>query len=106
MTNPRSHADIDQLLERWMERAAPEEAPTRLLEETFVRTMNARQAGTPWRSFDLHPLARLAVSAAAVVIAVTLAAYLLAPGGRIGGPVVPTASPSPVMSPSPSLTAF
>jgi len=105
MTDPRSNSDLDQLLGRWMDGVAPEQAPTRLLEETFVRTMNARQAGTLWRSFDLRPLTRLVASTAAIVVAISLAAYLIAQGGRFGGPLVPTASPTPI-SPSPSATAF
>jgi len=105
MTDPRFNPDLDQLLGRWMDEVAPEQAPTRLLEETFVRTMDARQQGTFLRSFDLRLLSRLAMSAAAIVIAISLAAYLFAPGGRFGGRVAPSPSPTPT-SPSPSPTTF
>jgi len=105
MTDPRFNSDLDQLLGRWMDEVAPEQAPTRLLEETFARTMDARQAGTLLRSFDLRPLSHLAMSAAAIVVAISLAAYLFAQDGRFGGHVVPTPSPAPTF-PSPSPTTF
>ena len=52
----------------------------------------------------MNPIARIAVAAVAIVIAVGGAVYLLSPGGNVGGPPAasPSATPSAARSASPS----
>ena len=105
MNGPRADRDVQQVLTTWMDGVAPTQAPTQLLEDTFVRTMKTRQARVyPWHRLALggRPLT-FAGSPATVVlvvlgalIAVTLAVAL--GGGRPA--VAPSASPTAIVTPS------
>jgi streptogramin lyase len=102
--------DVDQALGSWMEEAAPQRAPTRLLEETFARTMRADQARPyPWHKITLPigPAANrarapmvLLVLAALVVMA--LAVGLVGGGFRATAPSTPSPSPSPIPTVAPT----
>ncbi|HKB28386.1 MAG TPA: hypothetical protein VKC59_05140 [Candidatus Limnocylindrales bacterium] len=95
----RSTSDVR--LTSWMADVLPERVPTRVLEEAFARTGNARQLRRwPWvRLLPGHrsPLAsraQLAILGASLII-VSLAAIALS-----GGVPRPTPSPTPLPSPS------
>lgn len=104
MNGPRGSRDIEQALTTWMDAAAPTQAPTQLLEDTFVHTMKTGQVRTyPWHriaigrpfAFGMSP-ATVALVVLGVVVAVTLAVAL-----GVGRPIVaPSASPTASVTPS------
>jgi streptogramin lyase len=112
MTEPQMDRNIGQTLELWMDQVAPERAPTRLLEETFSRTMTTHQAGTyPWDRLRPPALAPAWAPSQAwlLLLAVALIVVALGVGWGLGGgwfaaPAPPGPSPSlaPSLSPSPS----
>ena len=112
MTEPQIDRNLGQTLELWMDQVAPDRAPTRLLEETFSRTMTTRQAATyPWDR--LRSPARLPARAPSqgwlLLVAVALIVLALGVGWGLGGgwfaaPPLPSPSPSLAPSPSPSLS--
>jgi streptogramin lyase len=112
MTEPQVDRSLGETLELWMDQVAPDRAPTRLLEETFSRTMTTRQVGTyPWdRLRPLAPPRTWARSQAwLMLLAVALIVVALGAGwGLVGGwfvaPAPPSPSPSLAPSPSPSLS--
>jgi len=100
--------DMDRRLAGWMGAVAPDRAPTRLLEETFARTMTTAQASdVPWRKITIGPRRGSAVTARWILVAVILAlAIVVASVAGLGSrtPPEPTASPSPSPSPSATIT--
>jgi YVTN family beta-propeller protein len=110
MSDPMEH-DLDVTLDRWMDAVAPERAPSRLLEQTFARTMStAQHRAVPWRRirFGAQPKAALRSLAWIVLVALLLiavAAIALFPGG--GGRLPsPSASASAPPSERPSASAL
>lgn len=116
MTHQRSNQNVDQMLSTWMNHAAPDRAPARLLESTFVRTMQARQARVyPWhRLGTIHqpaprlasrPTPLIALLLLVIFLVLAIAAGLVGGGLHEGRPPTPTTNvtppPSPSSSPSP-----
>src|SRR4051812_41731363 len=103
--------DPDAILAAWLE-----DGPTQLPESTrraiAVNTRTNRQTWrpvrVPWRNLSMNPLARMAVAAIAIALAIGGAVYVFAPyrGGPAGGspaesaPVV-AATPAAVRGASP-----
>ena len=107
---PRAARDVGPILATWMAAVAPEQAPERLLEESFARTMAAPQAQVfPWHrwprgwSSTIGSPRRLVFAGLVVAVAVAIGASVLprSPSGTVGGPSA-SASPSPSAVPSPS----
>jgi len=111
MSEPRLDRDIDQALTGWMDRVAPDRAPTRLLEGTFARTMRTGQARVyPWHRVPVGRLGRTAagsgarIALVALVVLVVLATVVGLAGGALRLTAPSLASPTPTPSPSPSPT--
>jgi hypothetical protein len=101
MTGQRSAEDRVAL---WLEEEAVGFLPDRVLEATFERTRETRQARRSfWRSFPMsRPIpALIAVGAAAVIVAAGVIYFRPAPSSNVGG--LPP-SPSPAASGSPSVS--
>jgi len=114
MADRRSTRDLAPILETWMAAVAPPRPPDRLLEESFARTMVARQLPVyPWHRVRLGRrgassggwIGGLALAGIALVVTIAVATGLLArPGqGILGQPSPTLVAPSP--SPSPSASA-
>lgn len=104
--------DLERRIADFYATEAPARAPDRVLESALETIEDTRQrrvlAHLPWR-FPLMPTsARLAIAAAAVVVAAVVGLSVFGqgttPGPGSGGPT-PSASPSPPASPSPSPSA-
>jgi hypothetical protein len=109
MTTPR---EPDSIVAAWLEEGPTElpEATRRAIAVNIRTTHQTRRLNwVPWRNPSMNPLARLAVIAAGMVVAIGGAVYILTPGGQIGGQpstVAPSsAPPSPSQAPSPSQSA-
>lgn len=108
MNDRRRDQNIEQSLASWMDGAAPTQAPTRLLEDTFVQTMKTDQVRVyPWdrialggRSFDLVGSPMTAALVVLGLVLVMAFALVLAGGGLNASP-----SPSPSGSTRPIQTA-
>lgn len=105
MNERRADRDIQQALTAWMDDAAPKQAPTRLLEDTFVQTMKTEQARVyPWSrlGIGLRPSvggasnARIALVLVGALLVVALAAALT--GGGLPVPSPSASSPAPTVS--------
>ncbi|MBI2780592.1 MAG: hypothetical protein HYX55_02195 [Chloroflexi bacterium] len=99
MNGPRADRDIQGALTAWMDGVAPTQAPTQLLEDTFVQTMKTRQAPVyPWHRLALGGRRFAFAGSPAVVVLVVLGVVLAVTlavafgGGRPA--VAPTASPT------------
>lgn len=107
MTDRRGDRDIEQSLSAWMEGAAPAQAPTRLLEDTFGQTMKTGQVRVyPWDRIRIGPRPSTgAGSQTRIVLVLAGALLVVAMVAAItgGGVHVPASSPSP--SPSASGSA-
>ncbi len=111
MTDLGRKQGVEEMLTAWMDGAAPSQAPTRLLEDTFVQTMKTDQLRAfPWhrpllgagRAFGGGSRARIAL----VLVGALLVVIVAGLGG--GGPRQPSPSAgpsgsSPVPSPTPTL---
>jgi hypothetical protein len=106
MTIPR---DPDSIVATWLE-----EGPTELPEATrraiAVATRSARQnrraISVPWRTNPMNALARLAISAAGIVLAAGGVIMLLSPGNQgVGGPTPAATSPRTTSNPTTSTPA-
>ena len=106
MSEPRADRDFDQSLAAWMGDVAPDRPPSRLLEETFARTMKARQARTnPWFRIGVGALGRpqprsglrSGILVLAVLVVAALGVVLVAGGLRLVPP--PSQSPTPTSGP-------
>ena len=117
MTDPRADRQVEQALTAWMDREAPGQAPTRLLEDTFAETMKTAQSRAwPWHRTigGGRPLVRSGSPAIALLVVGALIGLMLGvalAGGAIRFPLplpsaAPTASPpasaAPTASPGPS----
>jgi streptogramin lyase len=108
MSERRTDRDMDQMLASWMGDVAPERPPTRLLEETFARTLRKPQARSyPWHRVGLGALRMPGAGSGsrsgvlvlvAVLVVVALGVALV--GGR-PSVVPPIPSPSPTLAPGP-----
>lgn len=98
---PHDLTTFDPRVADWLE-GDPNEAPDEALRIVLAAFPSIRQRHglpVPWRTRPMNPLARMAVAAIAVAVAIGGAVYLLAPpNGGPGGP--PAASPTPTVSPS------
>jgi virginiamycin B lyase len=113
MNDRRRDHDIEQSLASWMVGAAPDQAPTRLLEDTFVQTMKTSQVRAyPWnrigraagRTVRGGSQTRIALVLVGAVLVIAMAVALTGGGIR----VAPSPSPSPTAtggSQSPALPA-
>ena len=109
MTQRRTNRDVEGTLSAWMNHVAPDRPPTRLLEATFARTMQTRQARVyPWHK--VIPAirwpaggfpARLALVVLVALIVLALALGFVGGALRSSVPVV-SPSPTPGSSPNPS----
>ncbi|MBI3745198.1 MAG: YncE family protein [Chloroflexi bacterium] len=104
MSEPRTDRSVGQALTAWMDDVAPDRVPTRLLEETFARTMKTGQARRyPWHELGIGGLGRPFADRStrtAVLVLVALLIAALALGLGVGGfgrglPAVPSPSPTP-----------
>jgi streptogramin lyase len=113
MANRRSEPNVGPILKTWMATVAPQRPPDRLLEDSFARTMVAGQLRVyPWHALRRvgrgrsggTKMAGLALTGLAVVLAIAvMTGLVLRPGRGVGGEPSPTAaSPSPIVSASPS----
>jgi len=118
MTPGRVSQELEPILREWMGEVVPPRAPERLLEESFARTMSAKQVRTyPWdrirrrgpRGGNSRQQMRFVLGGVAATVALVIGLAVLGPPNpaNIGGPS-PTAGPSPTPSsgptPSPSPT--
>jgi sugar lactone lactonase YvrE len=101
MNEQQRNREVEQGLASWMDRAAPNQAPSRLLEGTFAETMRSRQARTyPWHRITLPrlvgrkraPATRLLIALGVILI---LALAITLAGGGSGLPAAPTGGASP-----------
>ena len=100
---------FDPRIADWLE-DDPNTAPDQALDIVLAAFPSIRQrhaSRLPWRTRPMNALARMAVAAVVIALAIGGAVYVLAPpNGGVGGPPAPTASPSPrvttVPSPSPA----
>jgi DNA-binding beta-propeller fold protein YncE len=109
MADDRAQRSVGPILAAWMDAAAPERAPERLLEESFARTTASRQVRvSPWHTLRRAAqgwsagtrMAGMAASGMAVVLVIAVTTGLvLHPSPGVGGE---QPSPSPSLSPSPS----
>ncbi len=125
LMDARSNRAVGPILETWMNAVAPPRAPERLLEESFARTMVARQVRVlPWDALRLgrrgsaagNRIGRMALAGIALALTiVVVGGLLLRPSQEgIGGPSPSVPAPSPSASPlasgrpspSPSVTPF
>jgi hypothetical protein len=101
-----ARSDIERVLDSFLAEG-PEDVSDRAVLRALTaidRTPQRRGLLAPWRHIRMHAPARLALMAAAVVIAAGGALYVLGPRPQAGGPAAtPTAAPSP--SPSPVAAA-
>jgi hypothetical protein len=109
MTTPR---DPETVVAAWLEEgptALPEQNRRAITTAVHSITQRRRGFGSPWRETPMTGFTRLAVAAAAVVIAAVGGIYLLSPGqpsGGVGGPgASPTPTPTPTQTPRPSPVA-
>lgn len=107
MSEPRTDRDVNQALTTWMGEVAPQRAPTRLLEETFARTMQTGQARAhPWRRLPLGRLGLGTTRAGIPIVLFVLGALVLLAiaAGLVGGGFHATApsSPSPIPTAGPT----
>jgi hypothetical protein len=97
-----ARSDIERVLDSFLAEG-PEDVSDRAVLRALTaidRTPQRRGLLAPWRHIRMHAPARLALMAAAVVIAAGGALYVLGPRPQAGGPAAtPTLAPSP--SPSP-----
>jgi streptogramin lyase len=108
MNDTQRNREIENELGAWMDRAAPTQAPSRLLEGTFAETMRSQQARAyPWhrmvlgRPFDVSGLRLVGILVVlGLLLAIALAVVLA--GGGIAPPMAPTAGATPSGGPSPS----
>ncbi|HEX3264106.1 MAG TPA: hypothetical protein VHR16_00430 [Candidatus Limnocylindrales bacterium] len=103
MTGPRGDRQVEQALTSWMDREAPSQAPTRLLEDTFAETMKTRQVRVyPWHRTVLGRRSGLAGSPAIALLVIGALLGLLlgvaVAGGSVRWPSSPTAAPTPTAS--------
>jgi hypothetical protein len=97
--------DLERALDAFLAQGADEVAD-RVIDDallTIDHTNQRRVLSASWRFFPMISIARTATAVIAVAVLIGGAAYVLAPGGQVGGPT-PTESPSasPAESPSPS----
>jgi virginiamycin B lyase len=116
MSEPRTDRDVERALTAWMDHVAPPRPPSRILERTFVQTMQARQLRRyPWNAgipvgaggrTELVSRATLVLVVVGVLLAVVAAVALVGGGQRPAVPLVTAPSPTPtaVVVPSPSAT--
>jgi hypothetical protein len=101
--------DPDAILAAWLEEgpsALPE--PTRRAIAVNARTTNQRRPPIwmPLRRPFMNPIARFAIAAVAIVVVVSGALYVFAPGqGSVGGAPAATSSASPRPTATPSASA-
>jgi hypothetical protein len=99
--------DLERALDAFFAQGADEVAD-RVIDDallTIDHTPQRRVLSVPWRSLQMFAPARTAAAVIALAAVIGGAAYLLAPGGQIGGPpptASPAASPADSLSPSPS----
>jgi hypothetical protein len=107
MSNVR---DPNVVIAAWLDEGPTDlPEPNRRAIVTAARTITQRRRGfgSPWRNPVMNGYTRLALTAAAVVVAAVGGIYLLSPGqpsGNVGGPgpsPTPTPTPAPTQSPSP-----
>jgi YVTN family beta-propeller protein len=108
-----SDRDVDGLLDEWMAKAAPPTAPDRMLEESFARTMAARQLPVyPWHRLPLgrrlirgdRGMSRFALStavAAAVVVVLVAGLFTRILPDSIRPAALPSSSPAASSSVAP-----
>ena len=114
MTNPMSPRDPDAILNAWLEEG-PYQLPETTRRAIAVGLRSTRQTrpavDVPWRPNTMHPFARFAVAAAAIVIVAGGTFYLLSPGneGVLASPPaasrLPSAAPTVAPSATPGATA-
>ena len=118
MTTSMSPHDPDVILAAWLEEG-PNQLPEPTRRAIAVATRTARQTrrafGMHWRPDQMNPFARLAFTAAAIVVVAGAAVFLSTPGGPlVGGPgptlagpsiTLPSVTPSSNPAPSASLQA-
>jgi hypothetical protein len=96
--------DLERALDAFFAEGSDEVAD-RVIDDallTIDHTRQRRVLSAPWRFFPMIPFARTATAVVAVAVLIGGAAYLLAPGGQVGGPAPTTSPASPTDSPSPS----
>jgi len=91
--------NIDQLLDAWMD-LGPSVAPARVAEAARLEARSTRQTATrlwwpPRRFPEMNNTAKLALGAAAVMVAALIGFGILGGTGNIGGPDVGTDEPTP-----------
>lgn len=99
MTTPR---DPDSILAAWLEEGPlglPETTRRAITVNTRTTTQRRLPIWVPQRRPLMNPIARFAIAAVAIVLVVSGALYVFAPGqGSVGGP--PSATPLTAASPS------
>jgi hypothetical protein len=98
------HSNPDLLIAAWLDEEARDGAPERLIDATRRELERTNQRRVVWPAWRLYPMnARIAIAAAAVVVAV-VGGFLIVP--RVTGPGTPQPTPtaSPTTPPSPSPT--
>jgi hypothetical protein len=104
MTTPR---DPETVIAAWLDEGPTElPEPNRRAITTAARSITQRRRGfgSPWRDWYMNGFTRLAVTAAALVIAAVGGIYVLGPGqpsGGVGGPAA-TPTPAPTSTPGPT----
>jgi hypothetical protein len=94
--------DLERVVTDWLNDDAGSAGSDRVLAAALVRIASTGQERVPRlpRFLDMHVYAKLAIGAAAVLVAVVIGINLLPASGGVAG--LPAASPSPSTTPSPS----
>ncbi len=101
MNDLRADRSVEQALSAWMDGAAPTQAPTRLLEDTFAQTMKSGQARAyPWHRILLggRSLAFVGSPMAAALVVLGLVLVMTFALVLAGGGLTPSPSPGPSAS--------
>jgi hypothetical protein len=104
MTTPR---DPETVIAAWLDEGPTElPEPNRRAIATAVHSITQRRRGfgPPWRDPFMNGFTRVAVTAAAVVVAAVGGIYLLSPGQPSGGVGAPGPTPTPTPASTPGTT--
>ena len=94
--------DTDRLIRAFLD-DGPIDLPDRAYDEVRLQIGRTRQRVVigPWRKPRMTPILRIAIAAAAVVVAIAVGLNVLPRQSTVGPAATPSSSPSPTPSPTP-----